>query len=75
MPEAIRSRLGRKVRVRRPLNPEIPDGALDLPVAEEQLAGSEVASTLVDEGDLRAPQAVSAVGARLEINCSGPLPD
>jgi hypothetical protein len=38
------------------LNTEIPDGALDLDVAEQQLNGSEITSAPVDERDLRSAQ-------------------
>src|SRR5271163_1250704 len=44
-------------------------------MAKEKLAGSQVAGLLVDERDLRAPQTVSAVRARLEVDHGDPLTD
>src|SRR5665213_1807275 len=40
------------------LDAKVPDGALQLLVTEEQLAGSQVASLLVDERHLRPAQAM-----------------
>ena len=55
------------------LDSKISDGALKLPVTEEKLAGAKVARLLVDERDLGSSQAVSAVGAWVQVNHRHPL--
>ena len=47
------------------LNAEIPDGAFKLRVAEEQLYGSEVAGSPVDQGWLRTPNRVRSIPRRI----------
>src|SRR5690348_6168859 len=44
--------------------PKIADGALQLGMAQEKLAGSEVPGFAIEQRDLRSPQAVTAVGGR-----------
>lgn len=48
------------------LDSEISDGAFELRVPEQELAGPQVAHALADDRDLHLAQAVSAVGGAIE---------
>ena len=52
-----------------------PNGALQLRVAEQELAGSQVARALVDEGHLGPAQAMGSVGSRVEAGQGHPIVD
>ena len=57
------------------LDAEIADGALQLGMAQQQLAGSEIACLAIEHGDLRSPQAVAAIGGWFEPDQRHPLLD
>ncbi len=48
------------------LDPEVAHSALQLRVAEQKLAGPQVARALINKRDFRPTQAVGAVGRRIE---------
>ena len=54
------------------LDPEIPDGALQLRVTKQQLDGPDVLDPLVDQRRLRSAQRVCAVPGLVQTNTAGP---
>ena len=57
------------------LDAEAAHGALQLGMAEQELAGPQVARPLVDEGDLGPAQAMGAVAGRVEAGQGDPVVD
>lgn len=57
------------------LDAEVADGALQLTMAEQELAGPQITGLLVHQSDLRSPQAVSAIGPGLQVDQGYPLVD
>src|SRR4029453_2973616 len=57
------------------LNAEIPDGALELRVPEQQLHGSEISGPSVDQRCFRAPQRMRPVCGWVETDTLNPRPD
>ena len=57
------------------LDPEISDGALDLGVAEQQLNGSKIAGSPINQGRLRSAQRVRSELQRIEADARDPFAD
>ena len=57
------------------LDAHVADGALQLSVAQEKLARSEIAGLLVDHRDLGPPHTVRSVRCRIEVDHRNPLID
>ena len=55
------------------LNAEVPDGAFNLGVAEQELHGSQVTSVLVDRRDLSTPERMGAKELRIESDTGEPF--